>query len=92
MSKPVPDSKTPLYIALALAAVGLVIGVLSGSGGVKILGAVIAASGAVPSAIGMWKGIQQQTQTTLALSLGALFVSLGVAAGLLIWAIIVFVS
>jgi hypothetical protein len=92
MSKPVPDSKTPLFVALALAAAGLVIGALSGSGGIKIVGALIAASGAVPAAIGMWKGIQQQTQTTLALSLGALFVSLGVAAGLLIWAIIVFVS
>jgi len=92
MSNPVPDSKTPLYVALALAVGGLVIGALFHSGGVKILGALIAAAGAIPAAIGMWKGIQQQTQTTLALSLGALFVSLGVAAGLLIWAIVVFVA
>ncbi len=92
MSNPVPDSKTPLFVALGLAAAGLVLGILFHGGGMKILGALIAGAGAVPSAVGMWKGIQQQTQTTLALSLGALFVSLGVAAVLLIWAIIVFVS
>ena len=39
----------------------------------------------------MWKGIQQQTQTTLASALGALLLSLAVAAGLIIWAIIQFV-
>jgi hypothetical protein len=84
MGDPVPDSKTPALVAVGLALVGLVIAALQGSvlhG--SIVGGVIAAIGAVPACYGMWKGIQQETQTTLALSVGAVLVSLGVA-GLLI--------
>ena len=39
--------------------------------------------GAVPACFGMWKGIQQETQGTLALSVGAVLVAL-VVGGLLI--------
>ena len=84
MGDPVPDSKTPALAAIGLAVVGLVIaalqnGVVHGS----IAGGIIALIGAIPACYGMWKGIQQETQTTLALSVGAVLVSLGVA-GLLI--------
>ena len=91
MGDPVPDSKTPVLVALAMAGGGLVIAILFHSGGMKLLGALIAAAGAIPSAIGMWKGIQQQTQGTLASSLGTLLLSLGTALALLVWAIIAFV-
>lgn len=83
MSNPVPDSKTPIFVALGLVAVGLVIGLAFGFTKGTILGGVIAAAGAIPAAVGMWKGIQQQTQTTLAMSVGVLLLSLGVG-GLLI--------
>lgn len=84
MGDPVPDSKTPALAAIGLAVLGLVIAALQGSvvhG--SFLGGVIAGVGAIPACYGMWKGIQQETQTTLALSVGAVLVSLGVA-GLLI--------
>ncbi len=83
MSNPVPDSKTPIFVALGLVAVGLVIGAAVGFTGGTILGGLIAAAGAIPAAVGMWKGIQQQTQTTLAMSVGVLLLALGVG-GLLI--------
>jgi hypothetical protein len=91
MGDPVPDSKTPVLVALAMAGAGLVIAILFHSGGMKLLGALIAAAGAIPSAIGMWKGIQQQTQGTLASSLGTLLLSLGMALALAVWAIIAFI-
>lgn len=92
MSNPVSDSKLPVLVALGFALVGLVLGLVLGSGGGKIAGGVIAGAGAIPAAVGMWKGIQQQTQTTLAMAVGALLFSLGVAAALIIWAIIVFIQ
>ena len=36
----------------------------------SILGGIIAAAGAIPACFGMWKGIQQETQGTLAMSVG----------------------
>jgi hypothetical protein len=91
MADPVPDSKTPVFIALACAALGLVLGIILHSGGGKLAAGLIAAGGAIPAAVGMWKGIQQQTQTTLASALGALILSLLVAAAMIIWAIIAFI-
>ena len=84
MGNPVPDSKTPAMVAFALAVLGLVIAVIQGglSHG-SIVGGIIAALGAVPACYGMWKGIQQETQGTLAMSVGAVLLSLGVG-GLLI--------
>src|SRR5450755_3497777 len=79
MGDPVPDSKTPALAAIGLAIVGIVIAALT-NGGVthgSILGGVIAAC------YGMWKGIQQETQGTLAVSVGAVLVALGVG-GILI--------
>jgi hypothetical protein len=89
MGDPVPDSKTPAMAAIALAVVGLVIAALQGSilqG--SIAGGVIAGIGAFPACFGMWKGIQQETQTTLALSVGAVLVTLGVGGALIVLRVI----
>ncbi len=77
------DSKTPAVIAFALVAIGIAIAAMQGITHGSIAGGVIAALGAVPACFGMWKGIQQETQTTLAMSVVAVVVSLGVG-GLLI--------
>ena len=76
--------KTPAYVAFGLAVLGIVIaalqnGVLHGS----ILGGIIAAGGAIPACFGMWKGIQQETKGTLAISVTALLLALA-AGGMLI--------
>jgi hypothetical protein len=86
---PSPDTKLPALIAFGLVALGIVIavamgGLTRGSAG----GGIVAAMGAIPACVGMFKGIQQQTQTTLALSIGALLCSLGVGGVLLILRIV----
>ena len=78
-----PDSKTPALIAFAFVGVGLLIAALQGFTVGSIAGGVIAALGAIPACFGMWKGIQQETQGTLAMSVIAVLVALGVG-GLLI--------
>ncbi len=83
MGNPVPDSKTPAFVAYAFVVVGLVIAAMQGFTAGSILGGVIAAMGAIPACFGMWKGIQQETQGTLALSVVAVLVSLA-AGGVLI--------
>jgi hypothetical protein len=90
MGDPVPDSKTPAFAAVGLAILGIVIAVLS-NGGIthgSILGGVIAAIGAIPACFGMWKGIQQETQGTLAVSVGAVLVALGVGGILIVLGIV----
>jgi hypothetical protein len=90
MGDPVPDSKTPALAAVGLAIVGIVIAVLT-NGGIthgSILGGVIAAIGAIPACFGMWKGIQQETQGTLAVSVGAVLVALGVGGILIVLGIV----
>ena len=84
MGTPVADSKTPVFVALVAAAVGIVIAAMQGLTHGSIAGGVIAALGAIPACFGMWKGIQQETQGTLAISVGAVLVSLGVGAVLII--------
>jgi uncharacterized membrane protein len=83
MGNPVADSKTPALVAFGLVILGLAIAAVQGFTHGSILGGLIAASGAVPACFGMWKGIQQETQGTLATSVVAVLVSLG-AGGLLI--------
>ncbi len=85
MGDPVPDSKTPALAAIGLAVLGLVIAALQGSvvhG--SFLGGVIAGVGAIPACYGMWKGIQQETQGTLALSVTAVLVALATGAVLIV--------
>jgi hypothetical protein len=83
MGTPVPDSKTPALAALGLVVLGLVIAAIQGFTHGSIVGGLVAALGAIPACFGMWKGIQQETQGTLAMSVGAVLLSLAVG-GLLI--------
>ncbi len=78
-----PDSKTPAMAAFGLVVLGLLIAALQGFTRGSIAGGIIAALGAIPACYGMWKGIQQETQATLALSVAGVLVSLAVG-GLLI--------
>jgi len=83
MGTPVADSKTPALAAFGLVVFGLIIAAVQGFTNGSIAGGVIAALGAIPACYGMWKGIQQETQGTLAISVVAVLVSLA-AGGLLI--------
>ena len=83
MGNPVADSKTPALVAFGLVILGRMIAAVQGLTHGSILGGLIAASGAIPACFGMWKGIQQETQGTLATSVTAVLVSLGVG-GILI--------
>ena len=84
MGTPVADSKTPALVAFAMVVIGIAIAAAQGLLHGSILGGVIAAAGAIPACFGMWKGIQQETQGTLALSVTAVLVSLAVGAILIV--------
>ena len=88
MGNPVPDTKTPAMVAFAMVVVGLLIAVAQGLLHGSILGGVIAAAGAIPACYGMWKGIQQETQGTLAISVTAVLVSLAVGGVLIVLGVI----
>ncbi len=83
MAEPVPDSKLPVAISLGFVAVGLIIGLIGGFTKGSWLGGIVAGLGVLPAMAGLWKGIQQENQTTLGLSVVAVLISLGVG-GLLI--------
>jgi hypothetical protein len=83
MANAVADSKTPALVAFGLVVFGVVIAAVQGLTHGSIAGGVIAGLGAIPALYGMWKGIQQETQGTLAISVVAVLVALGVG-GLLI--------
>jgi hypothetical protein len=84
MGNPVAESKTPALVAFGLVVLGLLIAAVQGLTHGSILGGLIAAAGAIPACFGMWKGIQQETQGTLAMSVTAVLVSLGVGAILIL--------
>lgn len=84
MGTPVADSKTPALLAFALVVAGLVIAAVDGITRGSITGGVIAALGAVPACYGMWKGIQQETQGTLAISVMAVLIALAVGGALIV--------
>jgi hypothetical protein len=88
MGDPVPDSKTPALVAFGLIAIGIVIAAVHGLVHGSVGGGVIAALGAIPACVGMWKGIQQETQSTLALSVAAVLASLGVGGVLIVLGVI----
>jgi hypothetical protein len=68
-----------LGFILFLVIIGLIGGFTEGSWA----GGIIAGLGVIPAMIGLWKGVQQENQTTLGLSVVAVLISLGVG-GLLI--------
>ena len=88
MGNPVPDTKTPAIVAFVMVAAGIAIAAAQGLLHGSILGGVIAAAGAIPACYGMWKGIQQETQGTLALSVAAVLVALAVGAILIVLGIV----
>jgi len=94
MGQPVADSKMPAAVAFGLIVVGIVIAAVGGGGLLhgSILGGVVAGAGAIPACFGMWKGIQQETQGTLAVSVLAVLAALGVAAVLIVLRLIHWVA
>ena len=84
MGTPVADSKTPALVAFGLVVFGLVIAAVQGLTRGSIAGGVLAGLGVIPACYGMWKGIQQETQGTLAVSVIAVLVSLGVGGALIV--------
>ncbi|TMQ12199.1 MAG: hypothetical protein E6J90_32200 [Deltaproteobacteria bacterium] len=88
MGNPVPDTKTPAIVAFVMVVVGIAIAAMHGLIHGSLVGGIIAAAGAIPACIGMWKGIQQETQGTLALSVTAVLVSLAVGAVLIVLAVV----
>jgi hypothetical protein len=83
MASSTPGSNMPALIAFGLVIAGLAIGLAAGITGGSIAGGIVAGLGTIPACLGMWKGIQQETQTTLAMSVVAVLASLAVG-GLLI--------
>lgn len=84
MGNPVPDSKTPAIVAFVMVVIGIAIAAVQGITHGSIPGGILAAGGAIPACYGMWKGIQQDTQGTLAISVTAVLVSLVVGALLIV--------
>ncbi len=92
MGTPVADSKTPVFVALVAVAIGIVIAAIQGLTHGSIAGGVIAALGAIPACFGMWKGIQQETQGTLAMSVMAVLLALGVGGVLIVLRVVHWVA
>ena len=83
-----PDSKTPVFVAFGLIALGIVIAALHGIVHGSIGGGIIAAIGAIPGLVGMWKGLQQETQGTLALSVASVIAALVIGGVLIVLGIV----
>jgi hypothetical protein len=88
MASSTPGSNMPAMVAFGLVLAGLAIGLAAGIGGGSIAGGIVAGLGTIPACIGMWKGIQQETQGTLAFSVLAVLASLAVGGLLIILRII----
>jgi hypothetical protein len=92
MGEPVADSKVPVLVALGCVIAGLAIAAANGLVHGSVGGGILAAAGAIPACFGMWKGIQQETQGTLALSVAAVLLSLAVGAVLIILGVVHWVA
>lgn len=88
MASSVPDSKTPVLVAFGFIALGIVLAAMHGIVHGSIGGGILAAIGVIPALIGMWKGLQQETQNTLALAVTAVILSLGVGGVLIVLGIV----
>lgn len=87
MAKP-PSAQTPLLISLLLVAAGVIIAAIGGLTKGSIVGGLVAGAGVVPACWAAWAGMQKQTQGSLATALLMVFVSLGVAALLIIMRVV----
>ena len=92
MGNPVPDNKTPVLVAFVMVVTGIAIAAVQGLVHGSITGGVIAAAGAIPACYGMWKGIQQETQGTLAMSVLAVLVSLAMGGVLIVLRVVNWVT
>lgn len=88
MANPAADTKTPVLIAAVMIIAGIAIAAAQHLIHGSVLGGIIAAAGAIPACYGMWKGIQQETQSTLAMSVGAVILSLAVGGVLIVLAVV----
>jgi len=88
MGNQVADSKTPALVAFVMVVTGIALAAVQGIVHGSIAGGVIAACGAIPACFGMWKGIQQETQGTLAISVAAVLASLAVGGVLIVLRVI----
>lgn len=84
MANSVADSRMPAFVAFAMIAFGIAIAAVQGITRGSIAGGVIAAAGAIPACYGMWKGIQQETQGTLALAVVGVVMSLVIGGTLIV--------
>jgi hypothetical protein len=84
MGNPVADTKTPAIVAFVMVVIGIAIAAMQGIVNGSLAGGVIAALGAIPACYGMWKGIQQETQGTLAISVSAVLIALVVGGALIV--------
>ena len=90
--EPSPDSKVPVAVSFGFVAVGLIIGLIGGFTQGSWAGGIIAGLGVFPALVGLWKGIQQETQTTLAMSVMAVLACLGVGAILIVLRVVHWIS
>jgi len=72
-------SRTPTFVSLGLIFTALVISAIGGFSEGSVLGAIVAGVAIVPAAIGMWQGMQEKTQGSLALAIGTFLLALLVA-------------
>ena len=81
-------SRTPTYVGAALVVAALVVAAITGFSEGSIAGALIALVAVIPAGIGMWKGMQEKTQTGLGLAILVFLAALGTAGVLLILKIV----
>lgn len=80
--------KIPPLVSLLMVIVGALISVLGGFGVSAIIGGAIAAAGCMPASYGIWTGMQQKTQATLAFSLLMLILSLVIGVLLIVLSVL----
>ena len=76
-------TKLPLLVSLFCVIAGLLVGMVSGSGGATVVAVVIAGFAIVPACYALWSGMSHSTQHAVVWSILLIIASLGVA-GLLI--------
>jgi len=85
---PTADNKTPVFATFGLVIIGVILALVLGGGKGPLIGGIVAGLGIIPACYGMWVGMQQETQTTMASSVLVFFVALLAAGGMLIWGIV----
>ncbi|RMH40382.1 MAG: hypothetical protein D6689_13910 [Deltaproteobacteria bacterium] len=71
------------YVGAALVVAALIIAAAGGFSSGSLVGALVAVAAVVPAGVGMWKGMQEKTQTGLGLAL-LVFLAALATAGILV--------